>query len=410
MNRDPEDRARDGGFASRLAAHRSAPRAGSETPAPAHFDVPGASRLRVAIAGGGTGGHVFPAVALAETLAGPGFGAEVLYLCSTRGTEFCVRSRPWARTLLFDAPRPEGLMRLPGFGARIGAAVLRLARELERFSPCAVVGTGGYASVAPALAARLLGLPLILLEQNAIPGRANRLLSRIAREVHVQFAESRDWFPDSARVFVSGNPVRSSVLAAARARERPRRGFTLLVMGGSQGARRINEALAGALGRLGAAMRDIRILHCAGLKDEESARERLFASGLAGRVWGFCEQVEDLYAQADLAVSRAGATAIAELEVCALPAILVPYPHASDGHQEANARSLLRAGACEVISDAELDGRTLAERVLALARDEERRAEMSSRMGSLARPLAAETIARAVARCAGLALAARRAA
>lgn len=250
--------------------------------------------------------------------------------------------------------------------------------------------------MAPAIAARFLGVPILILEQNAIPGRANRLLSRLSREVVVQFQESRVYFPASVRVLALGNPVRSSILAAARRRRaRPASGrpFTLLVMGGSQGARSLNEALAGALEYFRSAMGDIRILHCAGPHDEAVARERLYSSGLAGCVWGFCERMDELYAEADLAVSRAGATAIAEMAACGLPAILVPYPYARDGHQDANARALLCQGACDVISDAELNGCVLAERVMALARDPERLQRMSSAMRAFARPDAAQRIA-----------------
>ncbi len=269
----------------------------------------------------------------------------------------------------------------------------------------AVVGAGGYASVAPALAAKALGIPVVLLEQNVIPGRANRLLSRVADEVHTQFAESVARFPERARVRVTGNPVRTGILAAAaRRRLRPMDGpFTLLVMGGSQGARSINHALWDALPRLGASIPTMRVYHCAGQQNEERAKARLFSSGLAGRTWGFCNIIHELYAEADLVVSRAGATSLAERAAFGLPSILVPYPHARDGHQDANARVLERQGACTVVGDSELCGESLAEAVLDLAFDPVTRVRMGAATLASAMPDAASVVARGVEALAGFA-------
>ena len=365
--------------------------------------------LRVAIAGGGTGGHAFPALAVAEAVTRLRPGARVLFVGS-RGTngragEDLVPDGG-IETVLLNSPRlKRRLAGLPVFGARLAAAVAEATRVLARFRPHVVVGAGGYASVAPAVAAKLVGARVVLLEQNAIPGRANRLLARLADEVHTQFAESVGRFPARTRVRVTGNPVREKVLVTAR-RRRSRKidgPFTLLVMGGSQGARSVNEALWEALPRLGAAMPRMRVYHCAGWRDEDRARARLFASGLAGRSWGFCNVMHELYACADLAVARAGATSIAELAAAGLPAVLVPYPHATDGHQDANADVLAAAGACEVLSDGRLDGKTLAEAVLGLARDPVRRARMARACLDFARPRAADAVARRIEAIAGFA-------
>jgi UDP-N-acetylglucosamine--N-acetylmuramyl-(pentapeptide) pyrophosphoryl-undecaprenol N-acetylglucosamine transferase len=179
--------------------------------------------------------------------------------------------------------------------------------------------------------------------------------------------------------------------------------FTLLVMGGSQGARSVNRALWDALPRLGAAVPTMRIYHCAGARDEDCAKARLFASGLAGRAWGFCSVIHELYAEADLVVSRAGATSLAERAAFGLPSILVPYPHARDGHQDANARVLERLGACAVVRDADLDGERFAEAVLELAFDPVSRARMAGATLATDRADAASVVARRVEMLAGFA-------
>jgi UDP-N-acetylglucosamine--N-acetylmuramyl-(pentapeptide) pyrophosphoryl-undecaprenol N-acetylglucosamine transferase len=271
------------------------------------------SDLRVAIAGGGTGGHISPALAVAEEVSDRN-GADVLLFGSACGLEATLDNGCEFETVLLDTPRSGGgMMRLPVAGAKLLAAVGKAVATLKRFRPQVVVGTGGYASVAPGVAARMLGIPLLLLEQNVIPGRANRLLARIAREVHTQFSESVPYFPYGSHVIVTGNPVRRYIHGAAMRRRHRRTDapFTLLVMGGSLGAHSINVALGQALPRLKEAMSDMRVLHCAGTRDETDARARLSASGLAGQVWGFHDSMWELYAESDIAVCRAGATSMA---------------------------------------------------------------------------------------------------
>lgn len=360
---------------------------------------------RIVLAGGGTGGHVFPALALAEELLAAEPRCQLLFIGARGGLE--ARAVPAAghRLELLESVKarggPAGAIGTP---LRLARALRGALRLLDSFRPAAVVALGGHASVAPGLAARWRGLPLMVLEQNAIPGRASRLLSRFAAEVHAEFAESAALFPRPGKVAATGSPVRRAILEAAERRARrgqPGGKLTLLAAGGSQGARRLNELLAEAAGRLRELADRLRVVHLAGAEHYAAAAEAARRSPLETDVRPFEPDMAGLYERADLAVSRAGATALAELAVCGLPAVLVPFPHAKDNHQEANARCFERAGAAKVFSERGLDGAALAGAIAALAAGGELRAEMAARMRSLGRPEAGRRIAARLLRLAG---------
>lgn len=367
--------------------------------------------LRVAIAGGGTGGHFFPALAVAEALR-EFYGAEVLYIGARRGLERRLAGLYGLRGAFLDPPRlSRGLFELARFGGSMSAELVRALRVLKRFRADAVVGVGGYASFAPVLAAKLLRLPVLLLEQNAVPGRANRLLAHLADETHVQFRDSIEFFRDTSRVYLTGNPVRREIVLAARRRRPPRSEPTLLIVGGSQGARTLNDAFIGALPILSGVKAGIRVVLSAGRSGAAAARRALAVSGLEGVVYEFHPHMEELYSRADLIVSRAGATAISELAVMGLPCALVPYPFAADDHQARNAEALRRERACVVVEDSRLTGAVLAELAQSLLLSRSRRERLSRAIKSLARPAASLVVARRVAELAGAGLpAARRAA
>jgi UDP-N-acetylglucosamine--N-acetylmuramyl-(pentapeptide) pyrophosphoryl-undecaprenol N-acetylglucosamine transferase len=270
---------------------------------------------------------------------------------------------------------------------------------------------GGYVSVPVGVAALRARRPLVLHEQNAVPGLANRALGRAARAIALSFAESARLFPRRARTVLTGNPVREEILAvaedreglAARAREvldlDPAR-RTLMVFGGSQGALHLNRALVEALPRLVAD--DVQVLAIAGPAHADRVEAAIGPSSrVPVRVRGFLDRMDLAYAVADLVVARAGATTVAELAVCGVPSILVPYPYATGRHQEANARALARAGAATVLLDDELGGPVLAERVDALLADTEALEAMGERARAWARPDAAAALARATIDAAG---------
>ncbi len=349
------------------------------------------ARLDVLIAGGGTGGHVFPALALGAALLERGL--RVTFVGSPGGLE--ARLVPAAGQVLHLLPGRQ--VRGGGVrGAMLGAGALArglasAVRLLARLRPRLVVGVGGYASVAGVLAARSRRLPVVLLEQNAIPGAANRNLGRLAARVCVGFAEAASYFP-AGRAVHTGNPVRPEVLAAPVAPARD--GLGLLIFGGSQGARHLNEAGVAALETLGASAGALRVRHQTGATDQARIAETYRRLGVDARVEAFVDDMGGAYRDADVVVSRAGAMSCAEITAMGLPAILVPYPYAADDHQRRNAEIIAGAGGARMILDRELDGQRLAGALARLLGDPGTRREMAARARAMGRPEAAAHVAR----------------
>jgi len=344
----------------------------------------------VVIAGGGTGGHLYPGLALADALAGRGIA--VTFVGTAGGLE--ARVVPTTRYPLHLLPgrqvRGGGVGRAALGAAALVGAVAGARRLLATLRPGLVVGVGGYASVAAVVAARLGRLPTMLLEQNVIPGAANRWLGRIAARVCVGFAESSRWFP-SGRAVHTGNPIRGDLVRRRTPRADGRTG--VLVFGGSGGAHRVNEAALGAFEALGTQAARLAITHQTGRADADAVRTAYARLGLAARVDAFIDDMGGAYADADVAIARAGATSCAELTAVGLPAILVPYPFAADDHQRLNAEVLVRAGAAEMILDRDCTGARLASVLGPLLADGARLATMAARARALGRPEAAERVA-----------------
>lgn len=346
------------------------------------------------VAGGGTGGHLFPGLAVAEQWAGEDAG-RVLFVGSSAGIEARVipRTRFAFQPLAIHGLRGRGLRGALELAVQLPAAVAGAWRAIGRFRADVVLGVGGYASFPVVVAAWLRRVPAVLLEQNARPGLANRVLGRLARRVCTTFAAANAYFP-AGKVVVTGNPVRAfAPVAAAPA---PRDGFALLVFGGSQGAHRLNVAMAAAAGRLAAAIPNLRIVHQTGAAERDAVAARYAEQGVAAEVVAFIDDMGAAYQQADLVICRAGATTVAELTVLGVPAILVPYPYAADDHQRANAAVLEAAGAGVLVLDAECTAERLVDEVTRLAGDPARRQAMRAAARRLGVPDAA---ARVVAAC-----------
>lgn len=340
------------------------------------------------IAGGGTGGHLFPGVAVAEELRAREPDAAIRFVGTERGIE--ARVLPglgWDLQLI----RVSGLKTVGLLGAirgafRIPGALWQSRKAIAAFRPDVVLGVGGYASGPVVLMARLMGIPTAICEQNSIPGLTNKILGRFARKIFLAFEESRRFFK-ARKVILSGNPVRRALLAAGSSETVPRRVF---ISGGSQGATRVNELTSAALVQL--ADPQITVVHQTGAKDVEGIREAYAKGGVTAEVHAFIQEMAKEYAKADLIVSRAGATTVAELAIAGKPAIFIPYPFAADNHQEINAREMAEAGAAIMLRQAALTADILAKTLKDLLDDDARRAKMGSAMKALARPGAAATV------------------
>lgn len=372
--------------------------------------------LRVLIAAGGTGGHIYPGITIAQTLRSRHPRADILFVGTTRGLEADIVPREGFAFAGIPAHYLRRRLSLDVLRTAWTAArgVAEAARVIGRFRPHVAVGTGGYVS-GPAMAAALLrGVPIVLQEQNAYPGLTNRLLGRFARAVALGHPAAERYFGRRVRAVVTGNPIRSDIAGRSRAEGLAAFGLdpdrrTLLVFGGSQGGRSINQALVAAAPRLLNEL-GLQILHQTGKTGFEAvvdeAERRMAAKGVrleragddravAGR-WHIVAYIHDMpsaYAAADLVVSRAGAITLAEVTARGLPAVLVPYPYAAEGHQEANARALEAAGAAVVVLDRELSADVLVARVQELLAEPARLARMAAASRATARPDAAERIA-----------------
>ncbi len=343
----------------------------------------------VVIAGGGTGGHLYPGLAVAEALVAR--GRHVEFVGTANGIE--ARVVPAAGFPIHLLPGRQ--LRGGGVGrAVLGVGTLvrgvgRALAVLVDLRPGLVVGVGGYASAAAVVAARLRRIPTLLLEQNVIPGAANRLLGRLGPRVCVGFEETVGRFTPGQAVH-TGNPIRMRVMATPRVR-RDRLG--LLVMGGSGGAHHVNVMVVEAAGHIVDLLRDVDVFHQTGPADAPSTRATYAQLGLVARVEPFIEDVGAAYAAADVVVSRAGAMSCAELTALGLPSILVPYPFAADDHQRANAEVLVRAGAADMIPDRELTPKRLGDALAGLITDAARRTQMAANARVLGRPEAAARVA-----------------
>jgi len=357
--------------------------------------------VRIMIAGGGTGGHIYPGVAIADAIEHRAPDTQV-YFAGRRGSieERVVSQygRPFLTVPSMGLARGLDLRNLV-MPFVVAAGYLKAFFCLLARRPDAAVGTGGFISVPPILAAATLGVPVVLQEQNSYPGLATRILSRWARSVHISFDETEAHLPRARRVEMTGNPVRAELKELRRDEARKALGLSpdapvLLAIGGSGGAHRINEAITSALPEL--RTMGVELIAQTGADDIDAVREAVRVSGIPGTVGSFFDEVGPIFAACDLIVSRAGATALAEIALVGRPSILVPYPHATEGHQMKNARAMERAGAAVVIPDQELDGETLAKNVRELLNDRVQLAAMADAAGALARPDAADRVARDV--------------
>jgi UDP-N-acetylglucosamine--N-acetylmuramyl-(pentapeptide) pyrophosphoryl-undecaprenol N-acetylglucosamine transferase len=347
---------------------------------------------KVVIAGGGTGGHLFPGIALAEEFTRRKEGWEVIFVGTGRGLEQRILPR-WGFELVTIPAAP--LKGRSWWGKAVSFSTLSLGvglsvALLRRISPSLVIGLGGYSAGAVVLAAYLLGIKRVIQEQNVQPGFTNKMASRFAQRVFLSWAEGTRFFP-AAKVRVTGNPLRRAVLKG-RGKKQSGKKFTLLILGGSQGATAINRAMIEALPALKEIQKDLRITHQTGAADYQWVKEGYEKEGLAAAIHSFIDEMAPCYRESRLAICRAGAATITELCAWGRASILIPYPFAADDHQRTNAEVLVRQGASRMIPNAELSGKRLSEEILFLYRDRQALKEMERQAVVLGQPDAAARI------------------
>ncbi len=348
--------------------------------------------MRVVIAGGGTGGHLFPGLAVAEELKNRDASTEIIFV----GTEFGIEARVVPREgCPLKFVRAEGLVGVSA--SKKVKAVLKMFlsvidsyRILKTVNPDIVVGVGGYASGAIVFLAFLMSIPTMILEQNSVPGLTNKILGKFVDTACITYQESIPFFPKE-KTFLTGNPIRTYILkgsaeAGYKLFSLDPGLFTVFAFGGSSGARSINTALVDALNHLKDLKDKIQFLHQTGTKDYEKIRDAYRKAEFKGTIAPFIYQIGEAYAVADVVLSRAGATTLAELTALGKPAILVPYPHAAGNHQELNARKLREIGAAKVVLDHELKGETLANIIREMYTSNATRTDMQRSSRSVGRP------------------------
>jgi len=353
--------------------------------------------MKLIVAGGGTGGHLFPGIAVAEEFLARDPANEVLFVGSERGIE--ARSIPQSgyRLELISAVGIRG----KGSLAQLKGAVMMIygyaqsRKILKSFKPDLVLGVGGYASLPMVLAAKGMNIPRYIHEQNALPGMSNKVLSRVANKVFISIEESALFFPKGVTL-LTGNPLRKQILemlVKAGGEHSGREGFNLFIFGGSQGAHALNIAIPKAIAQLDLVERQqLKITHQTGEKDQQEVTAAYRAIGCEADVRPFIDDMATQYHTADLIICRAGATTIAEVTALGKACLFIPFPHATDDHQRKNAEALLKQGACEMLLEQEITKDGLAKALANLMKNRDQLQQIGEHAARLARLDAARVI------------------
>ncbi len=350
--------------------------------------------MRVMIAGGGTGGHLFPGIALAEEIVTRHPKNDVVFVGTDRGLEARVVPQ---NGFVFEAIKSRGLKGMGLVKMLLGLLLLPVSffsaiGLLRKYKPDVVVGVGGYSSGPVVLMAWLLRIPTAIQEQNALPGFTNKVLGKFVDAIFVSFEAAIPFFPYK-RAHALGNPIRRALLENFLRSKIAHERFTLLIFGGSLGARGINSRVIDALPFLKDLKGEIHVIHQTGKADLETVKKGYADQAFPADVREFIDDMAGAYLGADLVLCRAGATTLAELTVCKKASILVPFPHATDDHQAVNAKALVDAGAAIMFREADLTGEKLATAIRELKNEPPRLAKMEKQAGMLGRPEASGEIA-----------------
>jgi len=354
--------------------------------------------MNAVIACGGTGGHLFPGIAVAEVLRERGH--EVLLFVSEKEIDsLALSTRSQFR---FEKLPTVGLPSIYspaifGFLRRFAESLARCRSIYQKFKPQIVLGMGGFTSTAPILAGRIRGIATLIHESNAVPGKANRIAAKMVRAVLLGFKEAAQFFP-KVRTEITGTPIRTELKRLDRQSARQKLGLqpdvsTMLVMGGSQGASGINQAIIKSLPLLRPAAAGLQVIHLSGTRDERFALENYRRERIPAFVAAFHHHMEEVYSAADFAVARSGAASLAEIAAFELPSILIPFPYAADDHQTRNAEIFARAGAAFILKESELTPELFAQKIRDMIAHPEQLRRMSDESGKLAPRDAANRVA-----------------
>lgn len=350
--------------------------------------------LKLVMAGGGTGGHLFPALALAEEFKSRDKDAQIVFMGGKGGIEEKIVPKYGYRLEVLSVEgikRRSGLKRVKALGKAFKSTIKALML-LRAIKPDGVIGSGSYSSAPVVLAAKLLGIKTAILEQNALPGLTNKVLGKMVDRIYISFDEARPFFPVSRTIF-SGNPVRKDIIRADTPRIEKNHKFSILVFGGSQGATAINTAFIDATEYLTDIWGNLRVVHQTGEDGFEAAKAAYKRKNLRVELHKFIENMAEAYNTSDLLVCRAGATSLAEITALGIASILIPYPFAADDHQTVNAKCLADGQAAVMIRQDKLTGSSLAAEIRRLYENPQELKAMREKVRPFGRPDAARVIA-----------------
>lgn len=364
--------------------------------------------MKIVFAGGGTGGHLMVGLSTAEEIRSRFHGAEIVFFGTDKKFEKrCVEQKGFQYRQVRAKKWGKSCKQLFAFVGATFRGIFESLLEIRKFNPDIIVGLGGYASVAPIIAAKLLGIPSVLLEQNVIPGKANRFLARWVDEVYCHWRGALKWFNKAKVVRVTGTPIRKEILSSNKRRSAEKFGLslskkTLLITGGSQGAQAINETVLRSLPKFELLYNDLQIIHCTGEYEYESVKAAYKQTKIDAFVCSFLDDMGAAFCMADIIICRAGATTIAEITAVGIPAILIPYPYAADNHQYWNAMELVSNGGGYLLQQLDLTPEKIVELITDLFNNQEKYDRMKMFNKGTGMPNAAMNVVDNICRVIGL--------
>ncbi len=356
------------------------------------------NKIRALIAGGGTGGHIFAGIAIAEEMQKRWKGAKVLFVGAKSGMESKILPQCGIDYRLIDSLGIKGknISQMIKGMAKVPGSLFGALKIVRNFRPHVAVGVGGYSSGPAIVSAWMTGVPSVILEQNLYPGATNKILSGFARYVALNFKGSEKYFP-SGKTFCCGNPVRKNLSLTGKETALEKWGlksdlFTFLVFGGSQGARSLNELMPSAFSLLKKEGRKFQVIHQTGERDFDAVKKSYGDKGLEVVIEPFLNNMSDAYGAADFVISRAGAATLSEICACGKPSMLIPFPFATNNHQEHNGRYMETEGAAVMMRESEASPEKIAAKIGVITHDREKMEEMSRNAMRLNKPNASRDI------------------